>query len=106
MSTYRGVNVRFTLNVKALVGAFNHDCDIFVYLRIALVNLRIAFVSSSTPHLRGVPAVVALLPGQLGGEAGGEVEERPGHDHVVVGRQQERDHHRGQARACTYISTF
>ena len=45
--------------------------------------------------------MVALLPGQLGGEAGGEVEQRPGHDHVVVGRQQERDHHRGQARACT-----
>ena len=49
--------------------------------------------------------MVALLPGQLRGEAGGEVEESPGHDHVVVGRQQEGDHHRGQARAWGYIST-
>ena len=47
-----------------------------------------------------VPVVVALLPGQLGGEGGEEVVEGPGEDDVVVAVEEEHDDTGGQADAC------
>jgi len=44
--------------------------------------------------------VVAVGPGQDGGERAEHVVEGPGDDHVVVGREQEGDDHRRQARSC------
>lgn len=56
-------------------------------------------VEAAVPAGGRVPVVAAVGPGQRVDERVVEEVAGPGHDHVVVGGQQERDHHRGQAGA-------